>query len=88
MDFDHRIHQLVWHLQVLEDVQDVHFLIDCLWMTDVSHVDQQILGKDRTPCLKQHHEDQDLTKSLSAALTECLISSKVAEKESMSWCGS
>lgn len=43
MNFDHGIHQLVWHLQVPEDVQDVHFLIDCLWMADVSHVDQQIL---------------------------------------------
>lgn len=88
VDFDHGVHQLVGHLQVPEDVQDVHFLIDCLWVTDVSHVDQQILTEGRTPCQKQHHEGVDLAKSPSATLTECLISSRVAEKESMSWCGS
>lgn len=49
VDFDHRVQQLVWHLQILKDVQDVHFLIDCLWMTDVSHVNQQILMECRTP---------------------------------------
>lgn len=43
VDFYHGVHQPVWDLQVPEDFQNVHFLIHCLRMTDVPHVDQQIL---------------------------------------------
>lgn len=43
VDFYHGAHQPVRDLQVLEDIQHVHLLIHCLWMADVSDVDQQIL---------------------------------------------
>lgn len=48
VDFDHGAHQPVGHLQIPEDVEDVDFLIDGLWMADVSYVDQQILAEGRT----------------------------------------
>lgn len=43
VDFYHGVHQPVGDLQVPQDIQNVHFLIHCLRMTDVPHVDQQIL---------------------------------------------
>lgn len=53
VDFYHGVHQPVGDLQVPEDIQNVHFLIHRLRMTDVPHVDQQILkNKESTKSKK------------------------------------
>lgn len=44
VNLDHGAQQPGWDLQLLQDVQDVRLLIHRLRMTDVSDVNQQILG--------------------------------------------
>lgn len=56
VDLYHGVHQPVGHLQVLQDIQHVHLLTRCLWMADVSNMNQKILKwwetQPQSPVLK------------------------------------
>lgn len=82
MDFYHGVQQRVRDAQVLQDVQHVRLLVHGLRVTDVSHVEQQVLEAGESG------HAQLAADATGTLRTECWMSSKVAEKESMSWWGS
>lgn len=47
MHFNHGVHEPFWDLKLLQNIENVGFLIDSLWMTDVPHMNNEILMTQR-----------------------------------------